>query len=226
MAHILIIEDNEKLAHNVQEALLDQGFASVICGTGAKALSAIAIQIFDVILLDLGLPDVDGIDLVELVRRQAPQAGIIIVTARDKVEDRIAGLDKGGDDYLVKPFALTELIARVRAILRRTQQPSNASLKEVAGLTMDMRKRHIIIEGETVDLPPREFDLLAFLIEHRGSPVSREMLTQEVWQVTSRATSLNNVIDVHISRLRERLQPYKKETLIKTIRGVGFTFDG
>jgi two-component system copper resistance phosphate regulon response regulator CusR len=226
MSDILIIEDNKKLAHNISEALIHNDYRTTWCATGTEALAAVQIQAFDVILLDLGLPDGDGIDLVESLRKHTPQAGIIIATARDKLEDRIKGLDRGGDDYLVKPFALAELLARVRALLRRTQTPSEIVPIEVCGITVDFKKRRVTINDEVLDFPPREYDLLVYLIENRREHVSREMLAREVWQVESRATSLNNVIDVHISRLRERLQPYGKDTLIKTIRGVGFTFDG
>jgi DNA-binding response OmpR family regulator len=225
MPDILVIEDNEKLAHNMCESLGDHAFHPVWCATGAAALAALDTQSFDVVVLDLGLPDANGIDLVPEIRARAPQAGIIIATARDTLEDRVYGLDRGGDDYLVKPFALAELLARIRALLRRTQQQPESTRTEVAGIAVDFKRRRVIIGDDVLEFPPREYDLLAYLIEHRGKPVSREMLAREVWQVESRATSLNNVIDVHISRLRERMQPYDKDKLIKTIRGVGFTFD-
>jgi DNA-binding response OmpR family regulator len=167
------------------------------------------------------LPGRDGIDILEALRKQKCQTPVLILTARDAVEDRVAGLDKGADDYLLKPFAFPELLARIRALTRRGR-PEQALRLRLSDLELDCVTRKVIRGGEAVELTAKEFELLEYLFRHQGHVVSREMLARDVWKVTARATPLDNVIDVHVARLRQKVDAPFKVKLLKTVRGVGF----
>ncbi|MFT5495054.1 MAG: two-component system copper resistance phosphate regulon response regulator CusR [Kiritimatiellia bacterium] len=221
MPHILLIEDNPKLAQNIQVGLEESAYQLTWSATAADALIQLGQEAVDLILLDLGLPDRDGLDLIPDLKKSRADTPILILTARDQLDDRVAGLDLGGDDYLAKPFAFAELQARIRALLRRSQPVRTETLSK-AGIDLDLRHRQMAVGPHQVDLAPREFDLLTYLLEHSDSVVSREMIARDVWQVRARATSINNVIDVHISRLREKLAEAGRPGLILTVRGVGF----
>jgi two-component system copper resistance phosphate regulon response regulator CusR len=167
------------------------------------------------------LPDVEGPELLAQIRTSHPRIPVLMLTARDAVEDRIRGLDSGADDYLPKPFALGELLARIRRLLHRFD-PSSGRLAEVGGLRMDLLKRQAVADGKALDLTPREFDILALLAEMNGEIVSRQTLTRDVWKQENRFTSLDNVIDVHLANLRRKLREALPQDPIETIRGVGF----
>lgn len=218
---ILLIEDNAKLATSLVRGLEDAGFSVRAAGSGEEAMAAIESAVPGLILLDLGLPDTDGIDLFGRIKDKLGDVPIIITTARGAIEDRVKGLELGSDDYLVKPFAFPELVARVRAVVRRAEG-AHATVLTHGELKMDVVRRALTVGGEPVELPLREFSLLQHLLEHKGEVVSRDMLADKVWKINRRATSLDNAIDVHVSRLRLRLKECGMEGIVKTVRGSGF----
>jgi DNA-binding response OmpR family regulator len=175
-------------------------------------------------LLDLMLPGRNGLEILAALRRQHCGTPLLILTARDAVEDRVEGLDAGADDYVVKPFAFPELLARIRALTRRGR-PEQVLRFKLADLVMDCVTRKVTRGGEEIELTAREFDLLEYMFRHQGHVVSREMLARDVWKVTARATPMDNVIDVTIARLRQKVDAPFEEKLLKTIRGVGFILD-
>src|SRR6476660_6501495 len=222
VARALVVEDEPKVAEALRRGLRNEGFEVSLSNTVEGALLQLADETFDVILLDLMLPDGDGVDLLSTLRSRHVETPVLVLTARDSVEDRITGLDCGADDYLVKPFAFEELLARVRALLRRPSLGEPIRLS-VADLEMDLATRQVTRRGHTIDLTGREFDLLNYLMRHEGRIVSRGMLAQRVWRDTSRSTTLDNVIDVHMARVRRKIDVAGATKLIHTVRGVGFT---
>ena len=178
-------------------------------------------MVFDLVILDLNLPGRDGIEILQTLRKSGWLTPVLILTARDGLDDRVKGLDSGADDYLVKPFAFPELHARLRALTRRGRAEEVSKLC-CADIELDRLKRTVIRAGQTIDLTAKEFELLEFLMQHQGHVVSREMLAQEVWGERARVVPLDNVIDVHIARLRAKVDTPFNSTLIKTRRGLGF----
>jgi DNA-binding response OmpR family regulator len=218
----LIVEDDRKVALALEEALQGERFDVVVEHNGHDASDRLEIETFDVILLDLTLPGCDGLQVVSTLRARHVETPVLILTARDTLQDRVLGLDRGADDYLVKPFALEELLARIRALVRRGGAPETVPLQTIGDLVFDRVNRQVTRDGESVDLTVREFDLLGYLIQHRGRIVSRDALARDLWNESTRTTSLNNVIDVHITRLRRKLDVNHSSELIHTVRGVGF----
>jgi DNA-binding response OmpR family regulator len=174
-----------------------------------------------VLVLDRILPGRDGLEILSALRSKGMLTPVLVLTGRASVEDRVEGLDAGADDYLVKPFAFPELLARVRALSRRGRGDQLLRLT-IADLVMDVPTRTVIRGGRPIDLTPLEFDLLAYLVRNKGGVVSREMVARDVWQEPVRGTPLDNVIDVHIGRLRKKIDQDEAAPLIHTIRGVGF----
>lgn len=219
--HILVVEDEEKVAGAIREGLAAESYQVTIAKTGEDGFFLASSRTFDLIVLDLMLPGRDGLDILTKLRERELQMPVLILTARDALEDRVLGLDTGADDYLVKPFAFPELLARIRALLRRgrTDQVLKLALGDLA---MDLVTRKVARGQHKLDLTPKEFDLLEYLLRHQKHIVSREMLARDVWQETTRATPLDNVIDVHIARLRKKVDDPFEKKLIRTIRGVGF----
>ncbi|MBU3984737.1 MAG: response regulator transcription factor [Proteobacteria bacterium] len=162
-----------------------------------------------------------GLEILEVLRRRDKQTLVLILTARDTVEDRILGLDCGADDYMIKPFAVSELLARIRVLLRRGRSEQVFRL-QFAGLDLDLVTREVHRDGQTLDLTAKEFDLLTYFVRHQGRFVTRGMIARDLWQETTRATPLDNVIDVHMARLRRKVDKDFPEKLLHTIRGVGF----
>jgi len=222
VARALVVEDEPKVAEALRRGLRNEGFEVSLSNTVEGALLQLADEAFDVILLDLMLPDGDGVDLLTTLRSRHVETPVLVLTARDSVEDRITGLDCGADDYLVKPFAFEELLARVRALLRRPSLGEPIRLS-VADLEMDLATRQVTRRGHAIDLTGREFDLLNCLMRHEGRIVSRGMLAQRLWRDTARSTTLDNVIDVHMARVRRKIDVAGATKLIHTVRGVGFT---
>ena len=218
---ILVIEDEAKLAVTVAQGLEQQGFAADIVLTGDEAVSRLEKQTYALVLLDLMLPGLSGLDLLRWLRQRSMICPVLILTSRDGVEDRVQGLDAGADDYLVKPFALSELLARVRALLRRAESRQPAQL-ELADLQIDLEARRAFRSGKQIELTPREFELLKYLFQHSPTVVSREMLARDIWRETSRFTPIHNVIDVQIARLRRKVDDPFDPRLLQTVRGVGF----
>ena len=178
-------------------------------------------EAFDLVVLDLGLPGRDGLEVLSAMRRKGVGVPVVVLTARDGIADRVAGLDAGADDYLVKPFAFAELLARIRALARRGHSSESFHLS-VGPLSVDLTARRVMRGCEPIELTVREFELLAHLMRHEGQVVSRESLARDVWKEPMRSTPLDNVIDVHIARLRRKVDADDSGRLIHTIRGVGF----
>jgi DNA-binding response OmpR family regulator len=219
--HILVIEDESKIAKAIKEGLESEKYQVTVAETGEDGYFLATTQAFDLVLLDLMLPGRSGLEILTALRKQKCQTPVLILTARDAVEDRVEGLDTGADDYVVKPFAFPELLARIRALTRRGR-PEQALRLKIADLELDCVTRKVTRSGQEIDLTAKEFDLLEYLLRHQSHVVSREMLACDVWKVKSRATPLDNVIDVHITRLRQKVDAPFKKKLLKTIRGVGF----
>jgi two-component system, OmpR family, copper resistance phosphate regulon response regulator CusR len=221
---ILVVEDDARVAALLRRGLTDEGYQVDVARTCASAESMVCTAPPDLVLLDLGLPDGDGLDLLARLRKRQAGLPVMALTARDQIEQRVAGLEAGADDYLVKPFAFPELLARVRALQRRSDTADRTDL-QVADLTIDLASRRVRRGAQEIELTPREFDLLVYLARRPGATVSREMLERDVWRVTSRMTSLDNVIDVHMAHLREKVDKPFAMRLIRTVRGVGFVLD-
>jgi len=218
---ILIIEDQPQVAQSLKRGLETERFETTVATTGEEGFFLVSSQVFDLLVLDLMLPGRDGLEILRTLRQRGLATPVIILSARDAVEDRVRGLDLGADDYLIKPFAFEELLARIRALLRRGRAPDVLRFA-VADLEVDRVTRRVARAGETLDLTVREYELLDYLLLHQGRVVSRDMLARDVWHETARATPLDNVIDVHIARLRRKIDTGKAQPLIQTVRGVGF----
>ena len=218
---ILVVEDEPKVARALQEGLAAEHYDVVVAETGEDGFFYANAEIFDVVVLDLMLPGRDGIAVLTTLRRRGLQTPVLILTAKDAVEDRVLGLDSGADDYLVKPFAFPELLARIRALLRRGRGDQVLRLK-AGDLEMDLVTHKVTRGKQVLELTAREFELLEYLLRHQNQLVSREMLSHDVWKEPARATPLDNVIDVHIARLRKKVDHGVSTKLIHTVRGVGF----
>jgi two-component system copper resistance phosphate regulon response regulator CusR len=221
LVRVLVVEDERKLAQVLASALRAQHYDVVVAPTGEDGFFQANAETFDLVLLDLMLPGRNGLEILETLRKRHVQTPVLILTARDGVDDRVLGLDLGADDYLVKPFALPELLARIRALLRRGRPAEVVRLK-VGDLELDLAGRRVTRAGRLLDLTAREFELLEYLLRHQGHVVSREMLAHEIWKEPRRATPIDNVIDVQVARLRRKVDLDGHERLIHTVRGVGF----
>lgn len=218
---ILLVEDERKMADAVAEGLRGEGYSVVCAHTGEDAVVKIQARTYDLVLLDVMLPRRGGFEVLRDIRRAGVSMRVLMLTSRDAIEDRVSGLDAGADDYLVKPFAFPELLARIRALLRRSG-PTAASFLQMSDLRLELQGRIAFRGGHRLELTAREFDLLEYLLLNRGAVVSREMLAREVWKQTTRYTPLDNVIDVQITRLRRKLDNDQGKKLLHTVRGVGF----
>jgi len=219
-ARILVIEDQEKLRRNLQQVLEQEGYEVATAATGEEGYSLASTKAFDAIVLDLTLPGRDGLQILKDLREAGFGQPILILTARDSLDDRVAGLDAGADDYLVKPFAHAELSARLRALLRRGQA-GQERLLQCGNLEMDLLTRKVSRKGVEIDLSQREFELLEYLLRHKNTNVTREMLTRDVWKEPQGL--LTNVIDVCVNSLRKKVELPGSRPLILTVRGVGYT---
>lgn len=221
-ATLLVVEDDSRVARSLTQGLQEAGFSVQCAGTLKEAAEYLRSTPPALLLLDLALPDGDGLTFLRRLRRDGLRVPVIILTARDAIEDRVSGLDEGADDYLVKPFSFAELLARVRARLRISKAEEASPVLRIADLEIDRLHRVVRRGGASVELTAREFEVLEYLARWAGAPVSREMLTREVWKIDSRLTPMDNVIDVHISHLREKIDCDREPRLIQTLRGVGF----
>jgi DNA-binding response OmpR family regulator len=219
---VLVVEDERKLAQVLASSLEADHYDVVVAATGEDGFFHANAETFDLVVLDLMLPGRSGLEILETLRKRQIQTPVLILTARDGVEDRVRGLDLGADDYLVKPFALPELLARIRALLRRGR-PSEVLRLKAADLELDLLTRRATRGDRHLDLTTREFELLEYLLRHRDRLVSRDMLAREVWREPRRATPIDNVIDVQMARLRKKVDTSGSPRLIHTVRGVGFT---
>src|SRR5215471_6733650 len=219
---ILIVEDDGRIAHSIERALLSAGHRADIAADGVAGLDGATSREYDLILLDVLLPLLDGFSVSRELRRRSVQTPILMLTARDAVDDRVSGLDAGADDYLTKPFAAEELLARVRALGRRGGVPEGPL--RVADLVLD-RARHEVQRGERlIELTPREFELLEFLMRHAGQVVSREQILPNVWRNEANAGS--KAVDLYMHYLRAKVDRDTARPLIRTIRGVGYMIRG
>ena len=218
---VLVVEDEPKVADALREGLQAEQYDVAVERTGEGAFYRTATEAFDLVLLDLSLPTRDGLDVLAALRAQSIRVPVIVLTARDRIDDRVAGLDAGADDYVVKPFAFAELLARMRSLLRRGRVVESG-VTTVGSLTIDIIARRVRYAGTPVELTSKEFDLLEFLARYEGEVVSRETLAREVWRESNRSGPLDNVIDVYVGRLRRKIEA-DGQPLIHTIRGVGFT---
>ena len=218
---VLVIEDEKKVAAALQKALEGEGYFVKTAETGEEGFFLATTQAFDLVVLDLMLPARDGLEILAAMRHRDLFVPVLILTSKDTLEDRVTGLNAGADDYLVKPFALPELLARARALLRRGRSESEGKLK-LGDLEMDVASHKVSRGGKDLSLTAHEFSLLEYLLRQQGRVVSREMLARDVWQEPSRGTPLDNVIDVHIARLRRKVDDPFDTKLVQTVRGVGF----
>ncbi len=218
---VLVVEDEMKVANALREGLEGEKFEVIVERTGEGAFFRVNTESFDIILLDLTLPGRDGLEILQALRQRGVKTPVLVLTARDSLQDRVTGLDSGADDYLVKPFAFAELLARIRALVRRGRVAETPRLS-VADLEMDLVTRKVSRNAQPVELTVREFELLEYLLRYHGQVVSRETLARDVWKETARTTPLDNVIDVHIARLRRKVDVEQSVKLIHTVRGVGF----
>jgi len=218
---ILVVEDERKLAQVLSSALEAEHYEVSVAASGEDGFFRANAEAFDVVVLDLMLPGRSGLEVLQTLRQRRIETPVLILTARDSIDDRVRGLDLGADDYLVKPFAIAELLARIRALLRRGR-PSEVLRLKAADLELDLVARRVIRGDRLLELTGREFDLLEYLLRHQGHLVSREMLARDVWKEPRRATPIDNVIDVQMTRLRRKVDADGTARLIHTVRGVGF----
>lgn len=218
---LLVVEDDPHVAESLVHGLREAGFAVATVARLSGADAQLARGVPALVMLDLTLPDGDGLAWLRRVRQEGHRMPVVILTARDTLPERVAGLEEGADDYLAKPFAFAELLARIRARLRTAKQSDDDWLR-VADLEIDRLNRQVRRAGRAVELTAREFDVLALLAQWRGQTVSRDLLAREVWKLNRRLTPLDNVIDVHLSHLREKIDRDHPVKLIRTVRGVGF----
>jgi len=215
---LLLVEDDESVARFLKQATLEAGYRVEVVGDGLEGLRRASSEPFDLVLLDVMLPGLDGLEVCRRLRAAQARTPILIVTARDTLEDKLAGLDGGADDYLVKPFELAELLARMRALLRRSS--SVAGPLQVADLTLDPLSRGARRGDRTIGLSSTEYALLEYLMRHAGQVLSRAMILEHVWQYDFGGN--DNVLDVYISYLRRKIDRGYPRPLIHTVRGIGF----
>jgi len=218
MKRILIAEDEVGMASFLEKGLASRGYATKVVSDGAGAMAIGSDEDFDLLILDLGLPDVDGLSVLRELRRRGEKLPVLILTAREDLADKVEGLDAGASDYVTKPFKLEELLARVRVQLR--EGSSEPTVLEAGGVTLDIRTRKAMVEGEAVDLTAREFTMLETLMTHAGQVLSREQLLAQVWGYDYDPGS--NVVEVYIRYLRRKLG----DELIETVRGMGYRLRG
>lgn len=218
MPRVLIVEDERKLLRSLERGLRAEGYEVVGFARGEEALDLALAEEFDCAILDRMLPGLDGLSILAALRRAGKALPVLLLTALDAVEDRVAGLDAGADDYLVKPFAFAELLARLRVLLRRGRAEPALMLR-AGDLEMDLVRRRVVRGGVEVALTQREFELLEYLLRHQGATVTRDMLGRDVWKEPAHA--LTNVIDVYVNFLRRKVEKNGRP-LIHTIRGVGY----
>lgn len=218
---ILVVEDEQKLASALKDGLEADDYSVSVARTGEEGFYLLCKQPFDLAILDVMLPERDGFEILSTLRQQGLRIPILLLTAKDRIEDRVQGLDNGADDYLVKPFAFPELLARIRALLRRGN--TEAAVKaRVADLEIDTANRIVTRAGQRIELTAREYDLLEYLFRHQGRIVSREMIARDIWKEVARQTPLDNVIDVHVAHLRRKVDDHFASKLVHTVRGLGF----
>lgn len=218
---LLVVEDEKRIADFLCRGLKGAGYDVDAAESGSAALEMTRGAGYDLVILDLMLPDIDGLEVLARMRRRGAGPPVLILSARGGVDDRVAGLEQGADDYLVKPFAFVELLARVRALLRRGQ-PTPERL-QVGDLTLDCIRRKVSRAGEPIDLAPKEFGILEYMMRNKGRPLSRTMIVEHVWDMDY--DGLTNIVDVYIRHLRSKIDDRFPVKLIQTVRGIGYMID-
>ncbi|HEX7236208.1 MAG TPA: response regulator transcription factor [Gammaproteobacteria bacterium] len=223
---ILVIEDDKDVASFIRNGLVQAGCNVDHAGNGRDGLFLATTESYDALVVDRMLPGIDGLTVIRTLRASANTTPVLILSALGEVDDRVKGLKAGGDDYLVKPFAFSELLARLEALARRSKTGSDApaTVLRAGDLEMDLLRREVRRAGKAIDLQPREFQLLEFLLRHVGQVVTRTMLLEGVWDY--HFDPQTNVIDVHISRLRSKIDKGFERPLLHTVRGAGYRLDG
>jgi DNA-binding response OmpR family regulator len=219
--YVLLVEDDARIARVVERALIEAGHRVDVVHDGTEGLVRAEGGGYDLVLLDVMLPGTDGVDVARRLRRQKVRTPILMLTARDAVADRVRGLDAGADDYLTKPFALEELLARVRAVGRRGADGLDGDVLRVADLTLDESRHEVRRDDRSIALTAKEFDLLAYLMRHAGKVLTRGQIVDHVWGYDAGATS--NVVEIYVHYLRDKVDRGFARPLIRTIRGVGYT---
>ena len=216
---VLLVEDEPKIADFVQRGLSEEGYAVDVAADGEEGLEWPSIATFDVIILDVMLPALDGIEVCRTLRERGVTTPVLMLTAKDAIEDRVQGLDSGADDYLVKPFAFAELLARIRALMRRQPVAHGASLT-IDDLNLDMATREVTRSGRPIELTTKEYGILEYLMRHPNQVLTRTMIAEHVWNYDF--DNASNVIDVHIRNLRRKIDANATTNLIQTVRGAGY----
>lgn len=219
MVRLLVVEDQLSLLRSLRQGLEEEGYSVTTASNGVDGYRCARSGPVDAMVLDLMLPDRDGLSVLRELRQNGFEQPVLIITARDAVEDRIRGLDSGADDYVVKPFAFAELLARLRALLRRGQPPAGTRLT-AGDLEIDLLRRSVARGGIDVELTNRQFELLEYLVQHVNEPVTREMIVRDVWKDDTGI--LTNVVEVCINHLRKKLERDDRPQLLQTVRGVGY----
>lgn len=222
MKEILLVEDDKSVGESLVEGLTQAGYQVQWHSSGRKALQAFSGKRPSLVVLDLGLPDMEGFEVLEKFQEVDDQIPVMILSARSEVESRVEGLENGAVDYLTKPFAFPELLARIRLRLRGAER-AEVGL-DCGSLKVDVLRREVRIQDELLELPPREYDFLVCLLHAKGEAVSREQIARDVWKSPQRMSSLDNLIDVYVSRLREHLQG-EGAPVLRTLRGVGYRLE-
>ena len=221
---ILVVEDDPSIAEFVSSGLRQEGYAVDVARDGVDGLALAREESFDAAIVDVMLPKLDGLSLVAALRRANVATPVLFLSARHSVDDRVKGLQTGGDDYLTKPFAFQELVARVQALTRRGQLPIESSELAVGDLRLDRLTRRATRGGVPIELRPREYALLEYLMRHAGMPVTREQISEHVWKQDFDPTT--NIVDVYINYLRKKIDADSDKSLVQTVRGVGYMLKG
>lgn len=219
---VLVIEDDKVVQHVLRKGLEENGCSVEIVDNGVIGLELAKQFDYDVLVIDRMLPEIDGLTIIRHLRQAGNDTPALFLTSMDEVEDKIDGLEAGCDDYMTKPFAFGELLARIKVLAKRKVRQGEDTLIKVQGLSLDKVSRQVERDGRSIHLQPREFDLLAYLATHHGQTITREMLLHEVWGLDFDPQT--NIVDVHISRLRGKIDKGFRDPLINTVRGKGYTF--
>jgi two-component system copper resistance phosphate regulon response regulator CusR len=218
---VLVVEDEKRIADFLSRGLQSAGYTVDVANTGTQAVDLVHSNEFDLVVLDLGLPDMDGLQVLQKIKNRKTIPPVLILSARDSVDDRVRGLEQGADDYLVKPFAFVELLARARVLLRRGA-PTPEKL-QVGDLMLDCIRRKVTRNGESIELAPKEFSILEYMMRNRGRPLSRTMIVEHVWDMDY--DGLTNIVDVYIRHLRSKIDDKYPTKMIHTVRGIGYMLD-
>ena len=217
---VLLVEDERKMANFIERGLREEGYAVDTAYDGEKGWELVSINPYDLIILDLMVPKISGLDLCARIRKAGHKTPVLMLTARDAVEDKIRGLDAGADDYLTKPFSFDELLARLRALMRRPRSLEEQSQLKAGRIQMDLLARRVLVGKEEVTLSQKEFALLEFLIRHKGEVVSRTQIAEHVWD--QHFDPMSNTIDVYINFLRKKIDLPEGKSAVETVRGAGY----